>query len=208
MAEGAFSPAVVTPDLTAQLRFLVEADRLKAVLRASRLCDGSRFENSAEHSWHAALYALTLAGQAGPGVRIDRVIRMLLLHDLVEIDAGDTPIHLDLDPALQEAAEQAAADRLFGLLPAEQGAEFRALWDEFEAAESADAVFAKSLDRVVPLLQNLANDGGSWVDYDVRWSQIVTRVGDKVARGAPDLWTHVAGLVRPWFAARGRDDLA
>ncbi|MEQ3626306.1 MAG: HD domain-containing protein [Celeribacter sp.] len=208
MAQGAPDPVAGQPDLTAQLRFLVEADRLKAVLRASRLCDGSRYENSAEHSWHAALYALTLMDQAGPDVQIDRVIRMLLLHDLVEIDAGDTPIHLGLDPALQEAAEQAAADRLFGLLPSAQGAEFRALWDEFEAAESPDAVFAKALDRVVPLLQNLANDGGSWLDYDVRWSQIVSRVGDKVARGAPDVWAHVAALVRPWFAVRGRDDLA
>ncbi|NHX27342.1 HD domain-containing protein, partial [Escherichia coli] len=135
----------MSPRLDSQLAFLVEADKLKSVLRASTLADNSRRENSAEHSWHVALTALALADQAGPEVQIDRVIRMLLLHDLVEIDAGDAPIHGDHDAAALEAAERAAADRLFGLLPADMAAEFRALWEEFETAESADAVFAKSI---------------------------------------------------------------
>ena len=189
--------------LAAQLAFLDAADGLKGINRATSLHDNSRRENSAEHSWHVALHALILADQAGPGVSVDRVIRMLLLHDIVEIDAGDAPIHGDHDSAAMEAAESAAADRLFGLLPADQGRELRALWEEFEAAESPDAVFAKSLDRVQPVLSNLYSGGGSWQDYNVTLDQIDSRVGVKVARGAPALWTHVRALIAPWFTPRG-----
>lgn len=190
--------------LTAQFAFLDEVDRLKTILRASPIGDGSRRENSAEHSWHIAIYALVLADQAGPQVRIDRVIRMLLLHDIVEIDAGDVPIHMAHDPAEQEAKERVAADRLFGLLPPDQGRDFRALWEEFEAAESPDAVFAKALDRVQPILQNLAAGGGSWTDYDVTLDQIDSRVGVKVERGAPRLWNFVRARILPFFAAAGK----
>ncbi len=193
----------MTDRLAAQFAFLDEIDRLKTILRASPIGDNSRQENSAEHSWHIAMYALVLADQAGPDVRIDRVIRMLLLHDIVEIDAGDMPIHLDHDPAEQAAKEQAAADRLFGLLPSDQGREFRALWDEFEAAESPDAVFAKSLDRVQPILLNLASGGGSWTSYGVTLDQIDERVGVKVKRGAPHLWEFVRARVVSFFAALG-----
>jgi putative hydrolase of HD superfamily len=191
--------------LAAQLRFLQEADGLKQVLRATPTGDGSRRENSGEHSWHIALYALVLADQAGPGVNADRVIRMLLLHDLVEIDTGDVPIHsangIVHGSAEVLAAEQAAADRIFGLLPPDLGADLRALWEEFEAAETPDAIFAKSLDRVQPVMQNLASGGGSWVDYDVTFAELEARVGAKVARGAPGLWAHVRDLARAWFAA-------
>lgn len=191
--------------LNAQFAFLVEADRLKSVLRASTLCDGSRRENSGEHSWHLALYAMVLAGQAGPGVNIDRVIRMLILHDLVEIDVGDVPIHSANGQAHGSAetiaAEQRAADRIFGLLPASQSAEFRALWDEFEAAETPDAVFAKSLDRVQPVMQNIASGGGTWAEYNVTFDQLESRVGAKIARGAPGLWTWVRERAWAWFEA-------
>lgn len=190
----------MTDRLSAQFAFLNEIDRLKSVIRATPLADNSRRENSAEHSWHIAMYALVLSDQAGPEVDITRVIRMLLLHDIVEIDAGDMPIHLVHDTAEQEAKEQAAADRLFGLLPEDQRAEFRALWDEFEAAESADAVFAKSIDRVQPLLSNLASGGGSWIDYDVTLEQIDSRVGAKVKRGAPQVWEFVRARVAPFFS--------
>ena len=180
------------PDLDAQLTFLAEADKLKSVERANTLIDLSRQENSAEHSWHLTLYAMVLAGQAGPGVDIGRVIRMLILHDLVEIDAGDVPIHsangAAHDGAAQVAAEQAAALRLFGLLPEAQGQAFRALWAEFEANETADAVFAKSLDRAQPVMQNILSGGGSWVEYDVTYLQLVERVGLRIERGAPALW--------------------
>jgi len=190
-------------DLARCLAFLAEADRLKSVSRASLLCDGSRRENSAEHSWHLALYALVMAPQAGPEVDIGRVIRMLILHDLVEIDAGDVPIHAQNGDAhhgaAQLAAEEAAADRLFGLLPAPLGAELRALWSEFEANETPDAVFAKSLDRAQPVMQNIACGGGSWVEYSVTYEQLVERVGIRIQRGAPMLWTWLSESARVYF---------
>ena len=193
----------MTDRLEAQFAFLNEADRLKSVLRATTLCDGSRQENSGEHSWHLALYALVLADQAGPGVSIDRVIRMLLLHDLVEIDVGDVPIHSQNGAAHgsaeTQAAEAKAAERIFGLLPDDLRGDLRALWEEFEAAETPDAVFAKSLDRVQPVMQNLACGGGTWATYNVTLDQLDSRVGIKVARGAPGLWDWVRARVRPWF---------
>ncbi|NJM82451.1 MAG: HD domain-containing protein [Tabrizicola sp.] len=190
--------------LDAQFAFLNEADRLKSVLRATTLCDGSRPENSGEHSWHLALYALVLADQAGPGVNIDRVIRMLLLHDLVEIDVGDVPIHSANGTAHASAAtrdaEAKAAERIFGLLPKDLAADLHALWQEFEAAETADARFAKSLDRVQPVMANLMSGGGTWATYDVTYDQLEARVGSKIARGAPGLWEWVRHKVLPWFA--------
>ncbi|MEM7724254.1 MAG: HD domain-containing protein [Pseudomonadota bacterium] len=190
--------------LDAQMAFLMEADRLKSVLRASRLADGSRFENSAEHSWHFALFAMVLADQAGPDVRIDRVIRMALIHDLVEIDAGDTPIHGHVDAAAQAKAEAEAADRLFGLLPPDQAADFRALWEEFEAAETPDAIFAKALDRTPAPLLNMANGGGSWHDYDVTEDQISTRVGRTINKGAPGVWSWLQPRIAAFFRAGPR----
>lgn len=177
----------------------MEADRLKQVLRATTLADGSRRENSGEHSWHLTLYALVLADHAAPGVSIDRVVRMLIVHDLVEIDAGDTPIHGDHDPATQAAVEAAAADRIFGLLPADLAQDLRAIWEEFEAAETPDAIFAKSLDRVQPVLHNIASGGGSWTEYQVTFEQLEARVGHKVARGAPRVWAYVRERARHYF---------
>ena len=188
-----------TDRLNRQIAFLKEADQLKSVLRASRLIDGSRRENSAEHSWHIMLYALVLADQAGPDVQISRVLKMLLIHDIVEIDAGDAPIHGSVDHAAMAAKEIAAAERLFGLLPADQTAEFRALWDEFEAAETADAVFAKSIDRVQTPVANLASDGGTWVDYDVSRDQLESRVGTPVKRGAPGVWAWLGPQLDRYF---------
>ncbi|MCB0969615.1 MAG: HD domain-containing protein, partial [Ilumatobacter sp.] len=171
-----------------QIAFLNEADRLKSVQRATRLLDGSRFENSAEHSWHVCLYALVLAEQAAPGIDIGRVLRMLLIHDIVEIDAGDAPIYGDIDHAAMADREAAAADRLFGLLPGDQGAGLLALWQEFEAAQTPEARFAKAVDRLPPPIANLENGGGSWVDYDVSFDQLDTRVGAPIRRGAPGVW--------------------
>jgi putative hydrolase of HD superfamily len=193
----------VTDRLAAQFAFLNEADRLKSVLRATTLCDGSRPENSAEHSWHLALYALVLADQAGPEVRIDRVIRMLLIHDLVEIDVGDVPIHSQDGTAHgsteTQEAEARAADRIFGLLPSDLRRDLRALWEEFEAATTPDAVFAKSLDRVQPVMANLQSGGGTWKTYNVTAEQLETRVGAKIARGAPLLWGWVKERARAYF---------
>jgi putative hydrolases of HD superfamily len=192
--------------LNAQFAFLNEADRLKSVLRATTLCDGSRPENSGEHSWHLALYAMVLADQAAPGVDIARVIRMLILHDLVEIDVGDVPIHSAGGTAHGStetaAAEARAADRIFGLLPADLATDFRVLWDEFEAAATPDAIFAKALDRVQPVMANLQSGGGTWVTYNVTAEQLDTRVGAKIARGAPRLWEWVRGRTNEWFTWR------
>ena len=190
--------------IDAQLAFLTEADRLKSVIRATTLCDGSRRENTGEHSWHIALYAMVMAEHANRPINIDRVIKMLLIHDLVEIDAGDVPIHSATarDPAAQDAEEQAAADRIFGLLPQDQAASFRALWDEFEAAATDDAIFAKSIDRVQPVISNLEAGGASWIDYNVTQAQVEARVGDKVRKGAPAIWEALKARMDAWFAAR------
>lgn len=193
----------MTDAIHARLAFLQEAAKLSHVLRATTLCDGSRRENSGEHSWHVALFALVMADQAGPGVSIDRVIRMLLIHDLVEIDTGDTPIHAMNGTAHGGAdvlaAEQAAADRIFGLLPPAQAAAFRDLWEEFEAAQTPDAVFAKSIDRVQPVVANLAAQGGTWTEYAVTRDQLESRVGSKVARGAPAVWAALKDRLDGWF---------
>lgn len=188
--------------ISAQIAFLTESDKLKSVLRATTLCDASRRENSGEHSWHIALYAMILAEHAITPIDINRVIKMLLIHDLVEIDAGDTPIHGDHDPAKMAAIEERAADRIFGLLPEDQEKEYRSLWDEFEAAESDDAVFAKSVDRVQPVISNLESGGVSWVDYNVTVEQIESRVGVKVRRGAPAIWEFLKAQIDGWFAKR------
>ena len=189
----------MTDRLTAQMSFLNEACRLKTVIRGTQLCDGSRYENSGEHSWHIALYAMTLGEHAPDDVDISRVIQMLLLHDLVEIDAGDAPIFGDHDPDEMAAAEDAAATRIFGLLPPDQAAHFRTLWDEFEANDTADAQFAKSLDRFQPPNQNLASGGGSWVDYNTDYRTFETRVGRKIENGAPSLWQWLKPRAQNWF---------
>ena len=189
----------MTARLDAQMAFLMEADRLKAITRATRNHDG-RFENSAEHSWHLALFALVLAEHAPEEIDVARVIRMLLIHDIVEIDAGDAPIFGEVDEAAKEAEELAAARRLFGLLPETQGAELLALWLEFEANETPDARFAKSLDRFQPPNMNLAIGGGSWGDYGVTLDVFEAKVGPKIRRGAPALWSWIRPRVASFFA--------
>ncbi|WP_425098995.1 HD domain-containing protein [Tropicibacter sp. S64] len=189
--------------LDAQMAFLMECDRLKSVVRATKLADGSRHENTAEHSWQAALFALTLAEHAPERIDTAKVVAMLLLHDIVEIDAGDAPVYGSHDSGAIEAQEKAAADRLFGLLPPDQAARFRALWDEFEANESPEARFAKSLDRFVPPNLNMANGGGSWVDYKVDFSTFESRVGSKIKRGAPALWAWIKPRAAAAFRSLG-----
>lgn len=193
----------VEGDLGRRLAFLAEADRLKSVLRANTLIDASRRENSAEHSWHLALYAWALAEYAPRGASVGRAMRMLILHDLVEIDVGDVPLHsaggqAHGSPEIM-AAEAEAARRIFGLLPEGQGAAFLSLWQEFEAAETPDAIFAKSLDRTQPLVQNIRSGGAGWREFDVSFADIEQRVGRKIARGLPQLWAHLAPQARRFF---------
>lgn len=163
--------------LDGQLRFLLEADKLKTVLRQSTLIDASRKENSAEHSWHLALMALVLRDHSPPGTDLSRVIAMLLLHDLVEIDAGDLFLYAGAQAqARQEVAERAAADRIFALLPPPQAEAFRALWDEFEERRTQEAKFARALDRLQPMLANYQTGGGTWLAHGVTADQVLLRV--------------------------------
>lgn len=181
------------PRLAQQLHFLIEADRLKTVLRGSRISDGTRKENTAEHSWHLALFAMLLGEWSDDEVDIARVMKMLVLHDLVEIDCGDTPLFDEKGSQTQAEREKQAADRLFGLLPADQRLELRALWDEFEDGSSADAAFAKSLDRIQPIILNHLNRGGTWTDYavDVERERSLT---NSISNGSSRLWD-VAGKI-------------
>ena len=193
--QGAAAPATDAADrLRRQLAFLVEADRLKGVLRRTTLCDGSRAENSAEHSWHLALMASVLAEHAGPGIDGGRVLRMLLVHDLVEIDAGDTFAYDATANVGREARERRAAERIFGLLPEEQHAELRALWEEFEGQAPAEARVAAALDRLQPLLNNHHAGGGSWRLHGVTRDQVVRRMRP-IEAALQELWPTVLDIV-------------
>ena len=177
-----------------QLRFLLEVDALKGVLRQSYVLDGSRRENSAEHSWHAALFALVLAEHAAEPVDPSRVIAMLVVHDLVEVDAGDTYVYDDAAQATRAARERVAANRVFGLLPADQGPRLRALWEEFEAGVTADARFANAMDRLAPILLNFVNDGRTWRQHGVTVGKVRARNAN-VGAAAPALGEVVASIV-------------
>ncbi|ERB63957.1 HD domain-containing protein [Vibrio coralliilyticus OCN008] len=174
--------------LEQQLALLMELDQLKSVLRRTRVksADG-RLENSAEHSWHVALMAILMEEHANEPVDIARVVKMLLLHDIVEIDAGDTFVYDVAASAVQEEKELAAAQRLFAMLPEEQGKELLELWLEFERAESADAKFGKALDRIIPMLLNYHNNGQSWQEHGVTREQALT-VNRKIEYGSRALW--------------------
>ncbi len=163
--------------LEEQLRFVKEIDRLKTVLRQSPLTDASRRENSAEHSWHLAMMAVTLGEYAPPGTDLNRVLVMVLLHDLVEIDAGDTFLYAsDAAQAEAERAERAAADRIFALLPPDQARALRAVWDEFEDRRTPAARFARALDRLQPMLANYHTGGGTWRTHEVTADRVLAKV--------------------------------
>jgi putative hydrolase of HD superfamily len=181
--------------LDSQVGFLLEADRLKTVLRQSTLTDRSRRENSAEHSWHLALMALVLAGHAPPGVDLGRVMAMVVLHDLVEIDAGDLSVYAaEGDQARQKHAERAAADRLYGILPPAQAASLRALWDEFEERVTAEAKFARALDRLQPMLINMMTGGGTWSARGVTADRVLALV-DLIEDGSPSLGAYARDMI-------------
>lgn len=185
-----------------QLTFLAELDQLKSVIRQSPLINRTRKENSAEHSWHLAMFVLVLTEHV-EGVDTNKVVQMLLLHDIVEIDAGDAPIHLvGTDTTALEHAERQAAERIFGLLPPEQGQTLHALWLEFEAAETPAVRFAKALDRLQPLFLNTLTGGGTWAENGVTEQQVLERYGPTIERGSPALWDEARKLVRQYFAER------
>jgi putative hydrolase of HD superfamily len=181
--------------LDQQMRFVGEIDRLKGVLRQTMLVGPGRRENSAEHSWHLAMMAVTLGEHAPPGTDIGRVTAMLLLHDLVEIDAGDLFVYADeAQQARQEEAERAAADRIFALLPPDQAASFRGLWDEFEERRTPEARFARGLDRLQPMLENLTAGGGTWKEHGTTADRVLAKV-QLIDDGSASLGRYARDLV-------------
>lgn len=186
--------------------FILELDKLKGVTRKTRPLGLDRYENSAEHSWQIALLAASLAQYAGAGVDIERVVAMLLVHDIGEIDTGDTMVYVEGGWEERKTAERAAASRIFGLLPEAQGGRFLALWQEFEDARTPEARFAHAADRAMPVLLNLANDGQSWRENGIRHEQVVRRVGPPIRAGCPALWEYLEARLEEarrqgWFGA-------
>ena len=186
---------MATDRISRQFAFLAEADRLKRVLRRTAVIDRSRLENSAEHSWHVALAALVLAEHAPPEVDLAHVVRMLVVHDLVEVDAGDTFAY-DTEANRDKAArERTAADRLFGMLPDDDGVRLRGWWEEFERCDTREALYANALDRFSGLLQNWSGgDGGTWRQHRVTREAVLARM-DPIREGAPGMWSLVLDIV-------------
>ena len=177
-----------------QIQFILEIDKLKTVLRRTYLIHEDRSENTAEHSWHLAIMAILLAEHANEPVNVPRVVKMVLIHDIVEIDAGDTYFY-DTTAALDKSQrEQAAADRLFGILPPDQGNELRELWEEFEACETADARFALALDRFMPQLHNYHTHGRSWAEHGITADRVLER-NASMAEGSSRLWECARSLL-------------
>lgn len=185
---------MTTERLARQIAFVTEADKLKTVHRRTPLTDNSRQENSAEHSWHLALAAMALHEYAPEGTDLLRVLELVTVHDLVEIDAGDTFAY-DPDAGLDKAErERAAADRIFGLMPPAEEVRLRALWEEFEANESPEARFANALDRFQALLQNLKAGGGSWVVHQVTRPAVLRRM-EPIRLTLPSIWPYVLDVI-------------
>jgi len=181
--------------LKQQIDFISEIDQLKEIIRQNSLCSGNRLENTAEHSWHLALMAVTLVEYANESIDLARTIQMLLVHDLVEIDAGDTYCHdafANQDKAEREAK---AADRIFGLLPAEQGQDYYTLWKEFEDRETPEAQFANALDRFLPLLQHTIAGGSRWQEHKISKEQVMIRCRP-IEDGSALLWQQAELMIQ------------
>ncbi len=187
--------------LARQVGFIVEADRLKEIFRQTVLINSRRPENDAEHSWHLCLIVITLAEHANvPDLDVLRVLKMLIVHDLVEIDAGDTFAYDTEAMANQHARESVAADRIFGLLPLDQAREFRALWDEFEAHKTPEARFAAAVDRFQPMLLNCRTEGAAWRRHGVTRDRVIAR-NRHIAEGSSALWEFAAEMLESVVAA-------
>ena len=180
--------------LETQLGFVLEVEQLKQVFRQTVLMGDRRPENDAEHSWHLSLMAILLVEQAAEEVDLMKVLKMLLIHDVVEIDAGDTFAYDQVGNQDKEEREQKAADRLFGLLPEDQATAYRALWDEFEARQSPEARYAAALDRLQPLLLNFHTEGAAWQKHGIKKAQVVAR-NEHIGEGAPALWAYAQKLI-------------
>jgi 5'-deoxynucleotidase YfbR-like HD superfamily hydrolase len=186
--------------------FILELDKLKGVTRKTRPIGLARYENSAEHSWQIALLAFSLAPYAGAAIDLNRAVCMLLVHDIGEIDTGDTMFYVEEGWAERKAAERAAAARIFGLLPGPQGESLLALWQEFEDGVTPEARFAHAADRAMPVLLNLANEGQSWRENGISHERVVRRIAGPIAAGCPALWAYLEARLEEarqqgWFGA-------
>lgn len=181
-------------DLARRIEFIIEIDKMKTVLRRTLIADGSRCENDAEHSWHLAVMAMVLKDYAAQDVDIGRVIQMALVHDLVEVYAGDTFAYDAAGNADKAQREAAAADKLYALLPGPQGDEFRALWEEFDLKQSPEARFAAAMDSLQPIINNYLTDGHTWKNGAVRSAQVLER-NAPVRTAVPEAWKIVTGIV-------------
>ena len=188
--------------IAAALAFFMEADLLKGVERQNRLADGSRRENTAEHSWHLGIAALVLAPFAKEPVDLGTAVAMALVHDIVEIDAGDTFAYDDADGAATKVArEEAAADRLFAMLPAATGKRFRELWDEYERGDTPEARFVMAVDRLAPMMLNLAEGASTWREHGITRSRVIARNGQYIQQSLPDAWSFVLAQLDAAVAA-------
>ncbi len=180
--------------LQQQLNFILEIDKLKQVYRQTYLIDSSRKENDAEHSWHLAILAMLLSEYAEEKLDIPRVIKMVLIHDVVEIDAGDTFCYDYEAGEDKEEREQKAADRIFNILPKDQEKEFRKLWEEFEERKTPEACFAACLDRLQPLMHNYITNGKSWQEHEITRGEVIER-NKHMRDGSPFLWNYIENLI-------------
>jgi putative hydrolase of HD superfamily len=197
----------MTTPLQPIVAFILELDKLKAVTRKTRPLNLDRYENSAEHSWQIAMFALSLAPYAAEPVDLDRVIRMLLVHDIGEIDTGDMIFYVEEGREAHKAAERDAATRIFGLLPPAGAEPLLALWREFEDAVTPEARFAHAVDRAMPALLNLANGGQSWLENGIPHARVVARIGPPIEAGCPALWAYMEQRLDEanragWFGTR------
>ena len=183
-----------TERLLQQIEFIKEIDKLKYIQRKTKLFNSDRSENDAEHSWHLAMMAVILSEHANTKVDLLKVVKMVLIHDIVEIDAGDTFIYDTQKNHTNTDEELLAAKRIFGLLPAEQTAEFIAIWEEFETGETDEAKFAKSMDRLEPLLQNTSNNGGTWKEFDVPFEKVYEKK-KAIKHGSEVIWQYSESLL-------------
>lgn len=186
--------------------FLLEIDKLKAVVRKTKPAGMERYENSAEHSWQVTLMALAMEPYAAEPVQMDRVVRMLLVHDVGEIDAGDVMVYAEVNAAERAAQELAGVRRVFGLLPAAQAEALVELWQEFDATLTPEARFAHALDRAMPVFLNLANHGQSWREHQVSYQRVIARLRPEIEAGCPALWSYLEARLQQahaegWFAA-------
>lgn len=185
---------MIPENLQKQIAFIKEIDKIKYIQRKTKLFNSDRNENDAEHSWHLAVMAIVLAGHANEDVDILKVVKMVLIHDIVEIDAGDTFIYDTQKNHQNTADERLAAQRIFGLLPEEQAHELIEIWEEFEAGETKEAKFAKSMDRLEPLLQNTSNNGGTWNEFGVNYEKVYEKK-KVIKEGSTSLWDFAENLI-------------